>query len=223
MKNALLSCLLFMVVVTPALARNNTAAVSTCVTEVQAEYPYPNAASAYETCQAVENMDCVDAVKKDYPYPNTATALKSCLGRINMDCVNAVKADYPYPNTATASDGGVREFGVGVPHPRSYGNNARVLAEYVRNRHVLTLEDAIRRMTTLPARTFRFEDRGIVREGAAADLLVFDPARVQDKATFQQPHQYSEGFDYVLVNGKVEVEDGKLTETRAGQVLRHAM
>ena len=125
-----------------------------------------------------------------------------------------------YPNTAVASDGGVREFGVGVPHPRSYGNNARVLAEYVRDQHVLTLEDAIRRMTSLPARTFRFQDRGIVREGAAADLLVFDPARVQDKATFQNPHQYSEGFDYVIVNGKVAVENGKLTEARGGHVIR---
>src|ERR1051325_620088 len=106
-----------------------------------------------------------------------------------------------YPNTAVASDGGVREFGVGAPHPRSYGNNARVLAEDVREQHVLTLEDAIRRMTSLPARTFHFRDRGILREGAAADLVVFDPSRVQDKATFEKPHQYSEGFDYVLVNG----------------------
>jgi N-acyl-D-amino-acid deacylase len=127
-----------------------------------------------------------------------------------------------YPNTAVASDGGVREFGVGVPHPRSYGNNARVLAEYVRDEHVLTLEDAIRRMTSLPARTFRFADRGVVREGAAADLLVFDPARVQDKATFQNPHQYSEGFDYVIVNGKLAVENGKLTDVRGGQVIRGA-
>jgi N-acyl-D-amino-acid deacylase len=147
-------------------------------------------------------------------------------GRVQMVYHSMGAADVErimrYPNTAVASDGGVREFGVGVPHPRSYGNNARVLAEYVREQHVLTLEDAIRRMTTLPARTFRFADRGIVREGAAADLLVFDPARVQDKATFQQPHQYSEGFDFVLVNGKVAVEDGKLTEARGGQVIRGA-
>lgn len=125
-----------------------------------------------------------------------------------------------YPNTAVASDGGIREFGVGMPHPRSYGTNARVLAEYVRQRHVLTLEDAIRRMTSLPARTFAFTDRGLIREGFAADLLIFDPAKVQDKATYQQPHHYSEGFDWVLVNGVVMVEDGALTESRGGQVLR---
>ncbi|MBL8232403.1 MAG: amidohydrolase family protein [Bryobacterales bacterium] len=126
-----------------------------------------------------------------------------------------------YPNTAIASDGGIREFGLGMPHPRSYGTNARVLAEYVRNRKVLTLEDAIRRMTSLPARTFGLRDRGLIREGMAADILLFDPQRVQDKATFQQPHQYSEGFDWVLVNGVVMVEDGKLTDSRGGQVIRH--
>ncbi|HXJ42671.1 MAG TPA: D-aminoacylase [Bryobacteraceae bacterium] len=125
------------------------------------------------------------------------------------------------PNTAVASDGGIREFGQGVPHPRAYGTNARVLAEYVRTRHVLTLEDAVRRMTTLPARTFGFKDRGAIREGAQADLLVFDPAKVQDKATFEKPHQYSEGFDYVLVNGVTMVENGKLTSNQGGQVIRH--
>jgi N-acyl-D-amino-acid deacylase len=126
-----------------------------------------------------------------------------------------------YPNTAVASDGGVREFGLGKPHPRSYGTNARVLAEFVRTRGVLTLEDAIRRMTSLPARTFRLSDRGLVREGFAADLVIFDPARVQDKATFSDPHQYSEGFDFVVVNGVVAVEDGKPNEVRGGRILRH--
>jgi N-acyl-D-amino-acid deacylase len=126
-----------------------------------------------------------------------------------------------YPNTAIASDGGIREFGVGMPHPRSYGTNARVLAEFVRKRETLTLEDAIRRMTSLPARTFRFMDRGLIREGMAADLVVFDPARVQDKATYQDPHHYSEGFDFVFVNGQLAVDEGKLTEARIGRILRH--
>ena len=125
-----------------------------------------------------------------------------------------------YPFTAIASDGGVTQLGVGNPHPRSYGTNARVLAEYVRSRGVLTLEDAIRRMTSLPARTFRLHDRGLVREGMAADLVVFDPARVEDKATYAKPHHYSQGFDFVLVNGKMIVDGGKLTEARSGQTLR---
>jgi len=125
-----------------------------------------------------------------------------------------------YPHTAIASDGGVRVFGQGMPHPRSYGTNARVLAEFVRNRKILTLEDAIRRMTSLPARTFDFRDRGQIREGFAADLVLFDPERVQDKATFQNPHQYTEGFDAVLVNGVAMVDDGKLTDAKGGRVLR---
>ena len=126
-----------------------------------------------------------------------------------------------YPFTAVASDGGIVELGVGQPHPRSYGTNARVLAEYVRARGVLTLEDAIRRMTSLPARTFGLRDRGLVREGMAADLVVFDPARVEDRATYAQPHQYSRGFDFVLVNGQIVVDRGKLTDVRAGRPLRH--
>ncbi len=126
-----------------------------------------------------------------------------------------------YPNTAFASDGGIREFGVGMPHPRGYGTNARVLAEYVRVRNVLTLEDAVRRMTSLPARTFDFKDRGLIREGFAADLLVFDPAKVQDKSTYQDPHHYSEGFDLVIVNGEPVVENGKVTGKRPGRILRH--
>ncbi len=126
------------------------------------------------------------------------------------------------PFTAVASDGGILAPEQGVPHPRNYGTRARVLAEFVRNRGVLTLEDAIRKMTSLPARTFNFADRGLVREGMAADLVLFDPARVQDKATYTAPHQFSEGFDYVFVNGVAVVENGKLTGARPGRVLRHS-
>jgi N-acyl-D-amino-acid deacylase len=124
-----------------------------------------------------------------------------------------------YRNTAVASDGGVREFGVGRPHPRNYGTNARILNEYVRQRKVLTLEDAIRKMTSLPAQIFAFKNRGLVREGFAADLVVFDPDKVRDNATFENPHQYSTGFDLVVVNGKIAVEADKLTIERGGQVI----
>ncbi len=126
-----------------------------------------------------------------------------------------------YPNTAIASDAGVRDFGAGMPHPRGYGTNPRVLAEYVRKRKVLTLEDAIRRMTSLPARTFNLKDRGHLREGFAADLVLFDPEKVQDTSTYQAPHAYAVGFDYVFVNGQAAVAEGKLTENRAGRILRH--
>lgn len=134
--------------------------------------------------------------------------------------VEDVETIYRDPMTAVASDGGVQQPGVGKPHPRSYGTNARVFAEFVRARGSLTLEDAVRRMTSLPARTFKLEERGLLREGLAADLVLFDPERVADRATFADPHQFSEGFDVVLVNGVVAVEDGKLTDRRGGQVVR---
>ncbi|MCB1209147.1 MAG: amidohydrolase family protein, partial [Verrucomicrobiales bacterium] len=122
--------------------------------------------------------------------------------------------------TMIASDGGPRRLGEDVPHPRSYGNNARVLAEYVRERKILSLEEAIRRMTTLPAGTFRLRDRGSLKVGAYADLVIFDPAKVQDVATFADPHHYAEGFSHVIVNGAVEIRDGLLTEVRRGGPLR---
>lgn len=125
-----------------------------------------------------------------------------------------------WPNTAIASDGGVTQMGVGSPHPRSYGTNARVLAEYVRERNVLTLEDAVRRMTSLPAGTFGLKDRGAVRAGMAADVVVFDPAAVADRATFERPHAYSVGFEWVVVNGVVAVDGGKVTGARGGSAVR---
>jgi len=129
---------------------------------------------------------------------------------------------FRYPNAAVASDGSIIAFGRGQPHPRSYGTNARILASYVRERQILTLEDAIRRMTSLPARTFSFHDRGIVRPGFVADLVLFDPDKVKDRATFENPHQFSEGFDVVVVNGVVTVADGEMTGNRSGRFLRHA-
>ncbi len=125
-----------------------------------------------------------------------------------------------YPNAAVASDGTIMEFGRGQPHPRSYGTNARVLGDFVRDRQVLTLEDAVRRMTSLPARTFSFLDRGIIRPGFIADLVLFDPATVADKATFEDPHQYSVGFDYVIVNGVAVVAEGIMTDERPGLFIK---
>ncbi len=125
-----------------------------------------------------------------------------------------------HPLTAIASDAGMVPFGEGMPHPRNYGTNARVLSRYVRERGILTLEDAIRKMTSLPARTFGFHDRGLVREGFAADLVLFDPALVRDRAEFNKPHQFSTGFDFVIVNGAIAVDAGKPNAVRSGRILR---
>jgi N-acyl-D-aspartate/D-glutamate deacylase len=97
---------------------------------------------------------------------------------------------------------------------------ARVLAKYVRDEKVLTLEDAIRRMTSAPADRLGLHDRGRIAVGLPADLLLFDPERVQDHATFENPAQYSTGMDFVWVNGVLAVEDGKVTGARGGKVLR---
>ena len=125
------------------------------------------------------------------------------------------------PFTMIASDSGVRRFGEGVPHPRGYGNNARVLGLYVRDLRLVTLEDAVRKMTSLPAQTFSLRDRGLIREGMAADLVIFDEAKVSDPSTFDKPHQYAVGFDYVIVNGAAVIDEGKLTSERPGVALRH--
>jgi N-acyl-D-amino-acid deacylase len=124
-----------------------------------------------------------------------------------------------YPFTMIASDSGIREFGEGVPHPRGYGSNARVLSKYVRDRSVLRLEDAIRRMTSLPAQKFGFKNRGLLREGMAADIVIFDPVTVSDQSTYEKPHQYSKGFEYVIVNGKITVNKNEHTGIRNGKIL----
>jgi len=124
------------------------------------------------------------------------------------------------PNTMFASDSGVRRYQEGVPHPRGYGNNARVLARYVRELKLLPLEDAIRRMTSLPATTFRLKSRGQLREGAWADILVFDLNAVQEHAAFKDPHHYATGFRYVFVNGMEVVRNDVHTKTRPGRALR---
>ena len=124
-----------------------------------------------------------------------------------------------YPFTMIASDGGIVPFGEGVPHPRNYGTFARVLGYYVRERRVMGLEDAVRRMTSLPAERLGLADRGLLRPGMKADLVIFDPETVADQATFAEPHQYAAGFRDVLVNGKPVILDGKLTSDRPGQIL----
>jgi len=107
-----------------------------------------------------------------------------------------------------------------VPHPRGYGNNARILARYVRELKLLRLEDAIRRMTSLPAMAFKLLDRGVLREGNWADLVVFDADTVQDHAAFSDPHHYATGIRHVLVNGVPVVQDEAHTGAKPGRPVR---
>jgi dihydroorotase/N-acyl-D-amino-acid deacylase len=123
------------------------------------------------------------------------------------------------PYTMIASDGEIPVFGQAAPHPRSYGTFARVLGVYVRDRQVLILEEAVRRMSGYPAARLKLWDRGLLRPGMKADVVIFDPARIADRAQFDKPHQYSEGVRDVLVNGKAVLRNGEVTSERPGRVL----
>ena len=126
-----------------------------------------------------------------------------------------------HPNTMIACDSGLRKLGEGVPHPRGYGNNARVLGRYVRELKVLRLEDAIRKMSSLPANTFQLKGRGLLREGNWADIVVFDPEKVNDPATYNDPHHYAVGIPHVLVNGVPVIRHNEYTGAKPGTGLRH--
>jgi N-acyl-D-aspartate/D-glutamate deacylase len=137
------------------------------------------------------------------------------------DIQTALKA----PWMAIGSDSGAAERlgemdAIGLPHPRAYGNFPRLIAEYVRKRKVITLEDAVRKLTSLPATRMRMFDRGALREGLWADLTVFDFDRIQDNATYENPVAVPTGVDYVLVNGEIVVDEGKHTGAKPGKVLR---
>jgi N-acyl-D-amino-acid deacylase len=131
-----------------------------------------------------------------------------------------VKNIMAYPFNMAASDAGIAVMGLSRPHPRAYGTNARVLGKYVREEKVMSLEEAIRRMTSLPANKFNFKERGILKEGFFADLVVFDENEVTDMATFENPHQFSKGFKFVFVNGAMTVENGVHNGTRKGIAIR---
>jgi dihydroorotase/N-acyl-D-amino-acid deacylase len=127
-----------------------------------------------------------------------------------------------HPATMIASDAapGIPTFGRNVPHPRAYGTFARVLGVYVREKQVLTLEEAVRKMSAFPAQRMGLRDRGVIRSGMKADVVVFNPATIKDLATFEKPHQYAVGVAAVLVNGQLALADGKVTGARAGRALK---
>jgi N-acyl-D-aspartate/D-glutamate deacylase len=124
------------------------------------------------------------------------------------------------PWVSVASDGSALNLDApGFPHPRTYSTNARVLGYYVRDQHVLTLEDAVRKMTTLPAQILGLTDRGQIHEGYNADIVLFDPAKVRDTNSYEKPKSYPDGIPYVLVNGILVIDQGKHTGARPGKVI----
>ena len=137
--------------------------------------------------------------------------------KMNEQDVQALMA---LPYAMVASDAGIPAFGEGNPHPRAYGTNARVLGRYVRELGVLRLEDAIRKMTSFPAQKFNLKDRGLLREGMVADIVVFEADKISDTATFDESHGYSKGITYVVVNGQLVVDQGKHNETTPGQIVK---
>jgi dihydroorotase/N-acyl-D-amino-acid deacylase len=149
--------------------------------------------------------------------PNTGVAV---FGMSQPDVTLALQQ--PWVSIDNDSEGTSPEgiLGQAHPHPRAYGTFPRILSKYVREEKVLTLEDAIRKCSALPAQRMRLTDRGVLKQGMWADILIFDPATVRDRATFDSPNQLSEGMDYVLVNGTPVIEQGKMTGKLPGKGLR---
>ena len=122
---------------------------------------------------------------------------------------------------ATASDGGSKVPDGSVPHPRSYGTFPRKIGKYALQDQVITLGHAIRSASGLPADILQLPERGYIKKGYFADIVVFDPKELRDKATFDQPHQYASGVRYLFVNGTLVIDQGGFSEKLAGRVLRH--
>ena len=143
-----------------------------------------------------------------------------CMGVFHSMSEEDVQRIMKHPTTMIASDGGVPRMNVGTPHPRNYGTFARVLARYVRELEVLSFDEAVRKMTSLPAFRLGLLDRGHLRVGTIADIAVLDPAAIQDHATFEEPHQYASGVQHVFVAGEAVLLNGEITGERPGKVLK---
>jgi N-acyl-D-amino-acid deacylase len=129
-----------------------------------------------------------------------------------------VKKAISHQYTMIGTDG--IDEGVGIPHPRSYGTFPRVIRIYARNEKIISIEDAIRKMSSLPAQKLGIKDRGLLREGFWADIVIFDPNKIIDRATYQEPRNSPEGIEYVIVNGTISIRNGKLTKEKGGRILR---
>jgi dihydroorotase/N-acyl-D-amino-acid deacylase len=169
----------------------------------------------------LRHTDAIDALF-DVLIEDNADTYVAVFGMSEPDVALALKQPWvsiDNDSQGTSPDG---LLGKEHPHPRAYGTFPRILRKYVREERKLTLEDAIRKFTSLPAQRMRLGDRGVLKVGMWADVVVFDPARVRDRATFAEPNQLSEGMQWVLVNGIPVIADGKATGTLPGRVLRGA-
>ncbi len=168
---------------------------------------------------ALWHEDAIDALC-DLLIKDKAFTEVAVFGMSEPDVVLALKQ--PWVSIDNDSQGTSPEglLGQEHPHPRAYGTFPRILRKYVREEHALTLEDAIRKFTALPAQRMRFTDRGVLKAGMAADVVIFDPATIKDVATFEQPNQLSQGMEFVLVNGVPVISQGKMTGALPGKVLR---
>jgi N-acyl-D-aspartate/D-glutamate deacylase len=149
----------------------------------------------------------------DLQYAGGASAIYHCL------CEDDVEQIMKHPEVMHASDGSAVTFGQAKPHPRNYGTFPRVLARYVREKKMISLPEAVRKMTSLPAQRLKLKERGTIKAGMFADIVIFNPKTVTDKGTWENPHQYAEGIPYVLVNGEPVIDDNKRTEVFPGTVL----
>ncbi|MGE5244101.1 MAG: N-acyl-D-amino-acid deacylase family protein [Betaproteobacteria bacterium] len=179
--------------------------------------------SRYEPDPSIEGKTLA-AVAHAMGRPPVEAALDLLMkGNVGLVSFNMSEADIEeimkQPFTMTCTDGDLVPAGQGKPHPRGNGAFARKLRVYVEERGVIDLPFAIRSMTSLPASVFGMKDRGVLRPGAHADILIFDPAKVRDEATYQDPHRLSEGFDYVIVNGRLARDRGTFMGALAGAVV----
>jgi N-acyl-D-amino-acid deacylase len=163
--------------------------------------------------------DPIDALCDLLIKDNAQTSV-AVFGMSDTDVALALKQ--PWVSIDNDSQGTAPEglLGQEHPHPRAYGTFPRILRKFVREDHVLALEEAIRKFSALPAQRMRLSDRGVLKQGMWADVVIFDPATIRDLATFEQPNQLSEGMQYVLVNGVAVIAEGKMTGARPGKVLR---
>jgi dihydroorotase/N-acyl-D-amino-acid deacylase len=168
---------------------------------------------------AMRKKDPIDTIF-DLPIEDEAYAFVAVFGMAESDV--ALALEQPWVSVDNDSQGTAPDglLGGEHPHPRAYGTFPRILRKFVREEKKLRLEEAIRKFSALPAQRMRFADRGVIKAGMWADLVVFDPETVRDLATFENPIQLSKGMKYVLVNGVPVIDDGKMTSALPGKVLR---